>query len=251
MVLAAGWKCFQRLFRRIKSRQPPPNTSPQTTEVKSSRKISRRPPTLKINTPQQPQQTQQPIPGKLKATTTVVPKAGGLYQFSKTEGLDDSANPGVRKRGGSLTVGKIPGNTASTPSKSVGDGPRRGSLQQPRYARGVSVGSQDTKGANGMSYTPKVFKNGPLTLEYNRYLMKKPSSLASSTPTPTGDSSNLKQGSCEESYIPQIVSPTRSWPSLLARNFFRLTNIKLILTFLINVILLTYQVSEHNYHVRL
>lgn len=92
-----------------------------------------------------------------------------------------------------------------------------------------------------MTYTPKIFKNGDLTLEYNRFVMKKPSSLLSTTPSPTGV--DLKQLGSEESYIPKIAAHTRSWPSFLARNFFHLTNIKLTLTFLINMILLTYQVS--------
>ncbi len=57
------------------------------------------------------------------------------------------------------------------------------------------------------------------------------------------DAPTLMQLSGEESYIPKIAAHTKSWPSFLARNYYRLNNVKLCMTLLINIILLTYQVS--------
>jgi len=62
------------------------------------------------------------------------------------------------------------------------------------------------------------------------------------TPTPE----NIQQDSTD-SYIPRISQNVRSWPALLARNYYNLNTIKLILTFLINIILLSFKVGGSIY----
>ena len=98
-------------------------------------------------------------------------------------------------------------------------------------------------GEGSHTYTPRNFKSANLTLSYNRSVMKRPGEA--STPSPTEDGGPIMRSLVsEDTYVPKIASHTRSWPAVLARNYFRLNNIKLAVTFLINVILLTYQVTN-------
>lgn len=46
-----------------------------------------------------------------------------------------------------------------------------------------------------------------------------------------------------ESYVPKITLSTRGWQAFLARHYYRLNNLKLLVTFLINIILLSFTVS--------
>lgn len=42
--------------------------------------------------------------------------------------------------------------------------------------------------------------------------------------------------------MPKIAISTRNWQSFLARNYYRLNNLKFAITFIINILLLTVQV---------
>ena len=224
LLIAASWGYSRYLWKRFSSRRqrapaivtkaPSINLGEQQPQQK---KPFQRPPSLKIKT--SPPKQQSP-PGNTKDDP---------QPPSKSQGSSCVAGDGIRKRprGNSLTFDRLHSNSEGNSEY------RRGSLQ-PGYARGIS---QDAKGSHA-PYTPKVFKSA---LEYNRFIMKKPSSL--STPTPAGqDPASLKQLGYEESYLPQITKHTRNWPAFLARNFFHLMNIRLVLTLLINLILLTFQV---------
>lgn len=92
-------------------------------------------------------------------------------------------------------------------------------------------------------YIRSMFQPTTLSLAYNRSLMKRPSvsvPYTDNSPSPMEESPVIG----EDSYIPKIAEHTKSWPSFMARNYFHLNNIKLFNTFLINVILLMFQVSE-------
>lgn len=115
-----------------------------------------------------------------------------------------------------------------------------GSGRQQEYQRGMSLGGGES---GARSYTPRNFKPTNLTLTYDRSRMKRPSVSDSQSPMEEGAESALKQAASEDSYIPKIAAHTKNWPSFLARNYYRLHSVKLGLTLLINVILLTYQVS--------
>lgn len=225
VLIAASRSCLQCIWRRLSSRRQqiptiamkaPPSSNPGEQKPQQKKAIPR-PPTLNIKTP--PPKQQSPA---------AIAKDDAQQPLSETQGTGD----GIRKRarGSSLTSDRMHLN--SDGSGNI----RRGSLQ-PEYVRGVSVGGNQ---GGQTTYTPKNFKS---TLEYNRFVMKKPSSL--STPTPTGQGpTSFKQLGSEDSYLPKIAAHTRNWPSFLARNFFHLMNIRLALTLLINLILLTYQVTS-------
>lgn len=212
---------------------PPAATAPVTVPLTSPpKKTMKRPPTLQINAPQQPQQTSV----KFRATTAVTEgpglygnrlHAGGGAQGGVGGTIGDTG--GVRKR--TLAVAKEGTNRS-----------RSGSLQAPPdYTRGVSVGNDGGDVQGAQTYTPRSFKNGNSVLSYNRSNMKNPKSL-SSTPSPMDDRPAQKQKLSDDSYMPKITEHTKSWPAFLARNYYHLNNTKLCLTFLINVMLLTYQV---------
>ena len=100
----------------------------------------------------------------------------------------------------------------------VDSGPRRGSLV----------------------HTPRPFNMRQLTLSYNRAQMKPPSHLSEvssdQVPQPVTGAEAI------DSYIPKITSSTRGWQCFLARNYYRLNTLNYIITFIINVLLLTFQV---------
>ena len=79
-----------------------------------------------------------------------------------------------------------------------------------------------------------------LTLSYNRAQMKPPSHLSevSSDRVPQP----VTGAEAVDSYIPKITSSTRGWQCFLARNYYRLNTLNYIITFIINVLLLTFQV---------
>ena len=205
-----------------------PSSSTPSTSTGNRIKNVKRPPSLQINYP-----PQGPI--KLTAKTTTTPKIVQFDIHTSREGKKESnVESTLRKRTASL----IPTAHMRAP---VVDESRRESLQlngasvQPGYTRGISVG-------NGETYTPRVFKNKPLDISYNRSNMKRPSVMITDK-TPTNEGSTLKFDSREDSYIPKITAQTKSWPFFLARNYYNLNNIKLCVTFLINIILLMFQVS--------
>lgn len=204
----------------------------------------RRPPTLIINSPQQQQHEKQHTV-KYKAKTTLTAGAHPLQDLKGKQSGSPKPSPEGKDRGGEglrKRFSSAPTNNGSGGSKPANGAAesdvRRGSLQLPQYTRGVSVGAD----GGSQPFTPRNFKVGDLNLAYDRSKMRKPS--VSGTPSPMDDTpGTLAQLTGEVSYIPKIAVHTKSWPSFLARNYYRLNNAKLIMTFLINVILLTYQVS--------
>lgn len=81
-----------------------------------------------------------------------------------------------------------------------------------------------------------------LTLSYNRARMKPPSHL-SEVPTDQVPQPATGSGGVD-SYIPKITSSTRGWQCFLARNYYRLNTLNYIITIIINVLLLTFQVGR-------
>ena len=91
-------------------------------------------------------------------------------------------------------------------------------------------------------HTPRPFHMQQLTLRYNRAQMKPPSHLSEvpsdQVPQPVTGAEAV------DSYIPKITSSTRGWQCFLARNYYRLNTLNYIITFIINILLLTFQVWE-------
>ncbi len=78
-----------------------------------------------------------------------------------------------------------------------------------------------------------------LTLSYDRSRMKRPS-VANATPTPDAPT----QRDLSEPYVPHITVAPSNWSAWLARNYYNLNSFKFLLTFLINIILLTFKVPH-------
>ena len=127
--------------------------------------------------------------------------------------------------------------------------------------RGIS---EERRGS--LSHTPRAFKLRQLTLNYDRSKMKAPSQASEGTTPNTPMMDGLEQKapgesqSSPDSYRPRIVSSSWSWSALLARHYSTLTNFKLLVTIIINILLLTYRVDmcvcvcvcvcvRHPYHV--
>ncbi len=91
------------------------------------------------------------------------------------------------------------------------------------------------------SRTPHLHSPHTLTLSYDRSRMKRPS-VGMDTPT----SDNLHRDVLD-SYIPRITVAPRSWPSKLARNYYSLNSCKFVLTFIINIFLLSFKVRPHTH----
>lgn len=70
--------------------------------------------------------------------------------------------------------------------------------------------------------------------------MRRPSS---DSPQNTSQADQTFPGGSAESYVPKITLSTRGWQAFLARHYYRLNNLKLLVTFLINIILLSFTVS--------
>ena len=105
--------------------------------------------------------------------------------------------------------------------------------------RAVSaVDSPPRKGS--LVHTSQAFNMRQLTLSYNRARMKPPSHL-SGVPTDQVPQPATGSGGVD-SYIPKITSSTRGWQCFLARNYYRLNSLNYVITIIINVLLLTFQV---------
>lgn len=108
--------------------------------------------------------------------------------------------------------------------------------------RGIS---EERRGS--LSHTPRAFKLRQLTLNYDRSKMKAPSQASEGTSPSTpmmGGLEEKAQGDSQspDSYRPRILSSSWSWSALLARHYSTLTNFKLLVTIIINILLLTYKV---------
>lgn len=239
VVLQAVKRCFRLLVRHHPPPHPPPtitttSVAPLTTPISSSdastdtpaKKSTKRPPNLHINISQQEQQ-QRPQPQssvRYRATTTLREVPAPL-KLDNGDGFFATALKTSTKKRGSLSI-NVP-----SPASTTG---QRGT----EYLRGISLGSGDIRGS--LSITPKNFKDSGLSLSYDRSRMKNPAT--SGTPSPMEDGHPLKHVSSDDSYLPKITAQTKNWPSFLARNYYHFNNIKLCITFLINMLLLTYQV---------
>ena len=128
---------------------------------------------------------------------------------------------------------------------------RRGTM--PVLCRGIS---EERRGSN--SHTPRPFKLRQLTLNYDRTKMKAPSQASEGTTapmTPMVDGGMGRQAASgsqnSDSYQPRIVSTPWSWSALLARHYYSLSCCKLCITLVINILLLTYKVSQRGRCTRL
>ena len=127
---------------------------------------------------------------------------------------------------------------SSEPPKRNGEA-RRATIHE--LQRGIS---EERRGS--LSHTPRAFKLRQLTLNYDRSKMKAPSQASEGTTpnTPMMDERVSGDSQSPDSYRPRIVSSTWSWSALLARHYSTLTNFKLLVTIIINILLLTYKVRE-------
>ena len=140
-----------------------------------------------------------------------------------------------------LAVHKVDSGDRESESK-LGEA-RRGTA--PQLHRGIS---EERRGS--ASHTPRAFKLRQLTLNYDRSKMKAPSQASEGT-TPTtpmvdGGTNQQSPGNSQssDSYQPRIVSSPWSWSALLARHYYSLSNFKLAVTLIINVLLLMYKVRD-------
>lgn len=100
----------------------------------------------------------------------------------------------------------------------------------PKYTHSIS--------SEGQSANSPQKPRWSVGLSYNRTVLK-----PSDTSTPASPDPNPpKFGASEDTYVPHIAVHNKSWSSFLARNYYNLITIKLLLTLFINVLLLSYQV---------
>ena len=227
-VVLLLWCCLCRhflpvLFHFLKTAICGLFTQTQLTSSQTSQKSVKRPPTLIIP----PHPKQQLSPPEITNVPTTITEASCV-----TNGLHSKEK--VSNKSCPMDSGLLRKRVRNERPVSIGNGESKKSLMdEGRKASFLSSGSFDRR----MS-TP----TSTLNLTYNRSCMKRPSvgmSYADQSPSPTEE--NLVLG--EDSYTPKIAEHTKSWPSFMARNYFRLNNIKLFNTFLINIILLMFQVE--------
>ena len=165
---------------------------------------------------------------------------------------------GKRTRRATTTVTEQPVSSLTVTSSKVGvaSPTRRSTIHDPsgstpdskslqkEYKRGVSQDSH----RGSLIMTPHPSKMRTLILSYDRSRMKH---FSQSSESPVDVDPIDKGTQSSESYIPQIRLSVRSWSSLLARNYYRLNNAKLVGTFFINIILLTFKVCVCVYRVYL
>jgi len=234
VVVAAG-SLVKLLCHCLKKKQSSP-----VEAVVPPKKTTKRPPSLKINIiPQQEEKSQDksrapPTANKASTTVSEIPTlaTNGHHTGDTTVRL--------RKRTSDSTKISlfVEGTRESKENSAKADSSknRRSTIQ--------IVGSVDDKNSS-LSFS-QMFSKKIKNLSYNRSTMKKPaasadfpSSSMEETMTSTGE--RFK----EDSYIPKIAEHTKSWPYILARNYFFLRNIVLFVTFLINILLLTYKVDRY------
>ena len=115
----------------------------------------------------------------------------------------------------------------------------------PNFHRGISEERRGT-----LSHTPRAFKLRQLTLNYDRTKMKAPSQADEPGNTPTtpmmegSELGTLGSSKNADSYQPRIVASSWNWSAMLARHYYSFSNLKLLVTIVINVLLLFYKVSS-------
>ena len=212
------------------------------------KKPVKRPPSLKISIPQQPlkdrQQQLQPLQvlSTARASTTVSELPPSATNGRHSEESLSVTGSSLRKR----TLPNIEDTLAVSgngeTAMEIERTERRGSFH------GVGSGDDANGGlARNRSWTaPRMFSSKPPRLAYNRKNMKRPetSPMLTSSPMEENMMSKEEMNINEDSYIPKIAEHTKSWPYVMARNYFLLDYLKLFVTFLINILLLTYEVKS-------
>ena len=194
---------------------------------------------LNLPIPQQPLSQQLPF-GTNRAQTTLTKEPVQLINSA-----ENVCNlPGTHE--GVLRTRNVPSSNEGTISNGNGESGRRKEEDGLRRGTMQSVNSKETK---NVAQKKKSFQQRTLSLTYNKATMKQAPGVRLATPVihhspspmPTGLVTSIE---VEDSYIPKIAEHTKNWSSFMARNYFRLNNIKLLNTFLINVILLMFQVGS-------
>ena len=200
------------------------------------RKLSPPPPSINVLTKDTPPVTKDKKTSRPAKLTIPFPQVKGQYDDKPTR----RASTTVTERPMSslnVTRGKVgvaSNSRRGTSPESTPTDAENKSLQR-EYKRGLS---QDSN-RGSLIMTPHPSKVRTLVLSYDRSRMKRPSH-SSESPVAADPIESVTQSS--ESYIPRISLSVRSWSSLLARNYYRLNNAKLVGTFFINIILLTFKV---------
>ena len=104
----------------------------------------------------------------------------------------------------------------------------------------TSTQLHDARRRRSSTLTPRLFQLRQLKLEYDRSRLRRPS-YSPETPMHLG-AQNQEETQAGDSYVPKITVSSHNWHSFLARNYYRLNNFKLLATFIINVMLLTFKV---------
>ena len=164
---------------------------------------------------------------------------------STNEAGSDRNVPGPQSASGEIKSLNSDGGARSARTKSLypstnGHG---STLQPPKYMRGTS---EETH-RRGSIYTPRHGATRQLSLTYDRSKMKPPAEVSTVTAAPSPvavveTDDRLLPGNGGDSYIPKITMSSASCSSMLARHYYRLNNMKLTVTFFINVMLLTFKV---------
>lgn len=216
-------KAHQKVVSYFKKKSPP------TSANDLARKLTKRP-QLKLNIPLPQIQingTGEPS-HHTRAQTTTSERPPTLRHRLRGRLQDDS----------SITLLEKTDMRESSEPKRNGEA-RRATVH---LQRGIS---EERRGS--LSHTPRAFKLRQLTLNYDRSKMKAPSQASEGTSPSTPIMDSLEQkapgdSQSPDSYRPRIMSSSWSWSALLARHYSTLTNFKLLVTIIINILLLTYKV---------
>ena len=230
-------KAHQKIVNRFRKK-----TSRTVSGSDLSRKSTKRP-QLKLNIPRPLPQIQINGTGEpthhTRAQTTTTEHPPTLRHRFRGSLLADSADFTLLEKTESR-------GSSEPPPKTQNGEARRATISshQPFLQRGIS---EERRGS--LSHTPRAFKLRQLTLNYDRSKMKAPSQASEGTTPNTPMMDGLEQkppggnSQSADSYRPRIVSSSWSWSALLARHYSILTNFKLLVTIIINILLLTYRVG--------
>ena len=180
-----------------------------------------------------PQVTQKSIPEKRKKTNLHLDIRPPVLDVTKAATAQEEKSDFFRPRAASNTLDLM----KTRDGKSTFCRPRAASSNMQASS---AIDTDPRRGS--LVHIPRHFHMRQLTLSYNRSRMKPPSQCLE-TPSPSPQPSQQDTTTMEgESYMPKIAISTRNWQSFLARNYYRLNNLKFVITFIINILLLTFQV---------
>ena len=161
--------------------------------------------------------------------------------------LDRPPNRAVSERGSPSRSTSQQHNETATQSAGVSRDRRSNSFDPAAtYRKSPVTTTGDSGSMRRGSYipSPRTSQMRQLNLAYDRSRMKPPSGyLDTASPPP---SSGPLGADRTESYMPKIRIAARGWQSFLARHYYRLDYAKLILTFFINILLLTFRVPTYS-----